>query len=340
MNVSEDYSNLSFADDLIDAGEAQVDWMKTLVYGSSGTGKTHLIATMPDPALVLLTEKHGGMTIKRVNPKAKIMFIEDEKVCNCHGRPVAKCGSPQGVRVRKAHEKLYSVLDELASKKTPFRSVALDSLTDLQQILLHDRKGGKPGGDVSLKEWGKLIDETKHVVVRLRNLNMHVGVICLADESQDDENRMIYRPALAGKKLPNSLIQYFNLCCFQRKMRDKSSVERAVHESVFDAGEEYHTKTHPALAPIEIPNMRLWVEKMDEYAREHGEGEMPTESAPVSEEKEKADEEEAILARLKGNPKIEELFERLGAPRAKVVATLKKYPSDEELISVLEKRLS
>lgn len=323
----------SFGDDInvIEAGQAKVDWVKLLTYGAPGSGKTNLMSTLPDPLVVLLTEKHGAMTIKRVNPNAKIIFVEDiKKVVN---------GKIQVVKT--AAEILYTVLDKLATEDHPYVSVALDSLTDMQQILLSHMKGGKPGAKVSLPEWGKLIDETKFLIKKFRDLNMHVGVICLSDEVQDDGSRLIYRPQLAGKKLPSSLVQYFNLCCFQRKQRDPSAVGGATYESVFDAGDEYYTKTHPALDPIEPPTVRGFIDKISQYAGEHDEGDMPTQSSPISvaaqEKNAKREVNDKQAARLK-NPKLIELFGILAYPEAKKTAEMKKYVDDGKLIEVLEKK--
>lgn len=336
-----DLSMFAYGEEIIDAGEAEIDWVKLLVYGPSGAGKTSLLATMPDPLIVLLTEKHGAMTIKRVNPKAKIIFIEDKVLCACHDVPIKKC--PDGgkrTRVIKAQDVLYGTLDDLRTKEHPFRSVALDSLTDMQQILLSDMKGGQPGADVSLKQWGKLIDKTKHLIKSFRDLNMHVGVICLSDEVQDNTNRLVYRPALAGKKLPGNIIQYFNLCCFQRKTRDAEAVGGAVYESVFDWGPEYYTKTSPALNPVEPPVIRNIVDKIAKYAEEHGEGDMPTESSPVSnaepsKDTAKADEIEARL----NNPRIRRLFDAVGAEPAARRQAAMKYRDDRKLEERILKKI-
>jgi AAA domain len=329
MNVSNDQnldlSGLSFADFAVSAGDAKVGYIKLLTYGVSGSGKTTLLSTMPDPLVVLLTEKHGDMTIKRVNPKATIVHIEDK--IDSRGR------------VKKAKDVLTDAIEDLATKEHPFISVALDSLTDLQQIFLFDMKGGKPGADVSLKEWGRLIDQVKHLVMSIRRLNMHAGVICLADEAQDNNQRMIYRPALAGKKLPGAILQYFNLVCFQRKDRDPSSTKRAIHESVFDAGDEYYTKSHPALEPIEAPVVRNWIDKISDYAKSHGEGDMPNASAPVSAISLQREEEAGLRGRLAKNPRLRELFAQLSATEGKQFASLRKYSDDQKLIEVLEKRV-
>jgi hypothetical protein len=268
------------------------------------------------------------MTIRRVNPNAKIIHIEDKKVA-----------TPNGVKVVKtAAQVLYTVLDKLATEDHPYVSVALDSLTDMQQILLSQMKGGKPGAKVSLPEWGKLIDETKYLIKKFRDLNMHVGIICLSDEVQDNNQRLIYRPQLAGKKLPSSLVQYFNLCCFQRKQRDPDAVGGATYEAVFDAGDEYYTKTHPALEPVEAPTVRGLVDKISRYAKEHSEGDMPTQSSPISSAAMAKNAQKKQVDRLE-SPKIKELFDKLIYPESKVKAELGKYSTDDKLIEVLEKRV-
>jgi hypothetical protein len=336
-----DLSGLSFADDLVLAGDAHVSWLKVLAYGPSGGGKSSLMATMPDPLLSLVTEKQAEMSIKRVNPRAHIRYIEDTIICKCHGKRADRCkdNAKKGTEKLSAKNVLYGILEELATKKHPFLSVALDSLTDMQQVLLADMKGGVVGKKVSLPEWGVLIDQTKDLVIKLRNLNMHVGVICLSDEVQDNNQRMIHRPSLAGKKLPGGIIQYFNLCGFQRKMRDQDAVGQAVYQTVFDAGDEYYTKTHPALAPLEAPLFRSWVDKVSIYAREHGEGDMPSASTPVPSVSSARKKEDDLKARIEA-PRVKELFDKLGAPDAKRISTAQKYPTDEKLIEVLEKRLA
>lgn len=335
-----DLTGLSFADNLHVAGDAVQSWLKLLLYGPSGGGKSSCLASMPDPLLVLLTEKQGEMSIRRVNPRARIVHIEDRLICKCHRGDPDRCPdkAKKGTEKIKAKEVLYGVLDELATKKHPFISVALDSLTDLQQILLSDMKGGKVGAKVAIQEWGTLIEYVKDVTVRLRNLNMHVGIICLNDEIQDNNNRIINRPALAGKKLPGQIIQYFNLCGFQRKVREDTSTVAAIYETVFDAGNEYYTKTHPALEAIESPSYRSWVGKVAKYSADHAEGEMPSASSPVSAvvtQKRPQDE----LQRRINQPQIKELFDKLGATDAKRLASAEKYRSDDKLVEILKKRL-
>lgn len=336
-----DLGGLNFGDDLVIAGDTTISWLKVLGYGPSGTGKTSLFATMPEPILILLTEKQGEMSIRRVNPRARIVYIEDKIICKCHGKTAEKCpnGARDGIEKLTAKQVLYGVLDELATKTHPFLSVGLDSLTDLQQVFLSDMKGGQPGKKVSLPEWGSLIDYTKDVIIKLRNLNMHSGVICLSDEIQDNNNRLVYRPQLAGKKLPSAILQFFNLVCFQRKMRDADAVGGATYESVFDAGDEYYTKTHPALAPIEVPLFRLWVDKIAKYALDNNQGQMPTASSKVSGMTKRKTENDVFKQRIE-QPKIKALFDELDAPEAKRLSTADKYRSDLKLIEILEKRVA
>jgi hypothetical protein len=341
-----DMGDLSFADDIRVAGDSQISWVKALGYGVSGGGKSSVLATMPEPLIILLTEKQGEMSIRRVNPRARIVYIEEMVVCKCHQKNPERCpdGARKGTEKLSAKEVLYGYIDELATKKHPFVSVGLDSLTDLQKILLSHMKGGKAGAKISLPEWGTLVDETRDIVIKLRNLNMHVGVVCLSDEKQDNNNRMMHRPALAGKKLPGDVVQYFNLCFFQRKMRDANAVGGATYESVFDAGDEYYTKTHPALGAVEVPLFRAWVDKIAAHAAANKEGHMPSASSPVSSpasrQANQRKSQETLLKERIEKPALKELYDKLDYPEAKRIAGATKYQSDDKLIEVLKKRIA
>ena len=60
---------------IVKAGKAQKStYIKALVYGESGAGKSFLAATAPKP-LILLTEINGQASIMHSNPDADILHI-------------------------------------------------------------------------------------------------------------------------------------------------------------------------------------------------------------------------------------------------------------------------
>jgi hypothetical protein len=117
---------------------------------------------------------------------------------------------------------------------------------------------------------------------------------------------------------------FFNIVGYQaKKVSADSNV--ATHRTVMDAGDRYVTKTHPALDPIEMPDFSAWVKKINS----HEGGMMPTEvvhgNRPV--------DQEAAAARAAENicddPEIKAMFDELGAPMGKRIATARKHGSVE-----------
>lgn len=304
-------NSLAFLEGVISAGDANVGKIKLLVYGPPGTGKTSLGATLPQPSLHLLSESHGDMSVKRVEPNADILKI-------------------------KSYTHLIKVVDGLAFEEHPYKSVCMDSLTDMQQMVLRNMKGGSIGAKVTLQEWGVLIEKTKDLARRFRDLDMHVCVITLDAEVQDDMNRIIHTPALAGKKLPKELAAYFNLVGFQMKVRSPEDL-KSRYITLLDAGDTVVTKTHPALDPEEDPNVTTWIGKINEYGQKTGEGvmsdEVKTQERPVDPEDQALAEAENII----GSPDVKALFDQLGASYGKRIAAARKYETREAVMEALQK---
>src|SRR5260370_40003350 len=70
----------------VSLSDERLGFLKILGYGSSGTGKTSLGATMPGKTAVLAGEKQGGLALKRrafeigkPDDGVKIFHIEDKK---------------------------------------------------------------------------------------------------------------------------------------------------------------------------------------------------------------------------------------------------------------------
>lgn len=302
-----------FLDGVVEASDASVGKLKVLIYGPPGVGKTSLGATLPQPSLHLLSERHGDMSVKRVQPGAHILPI-------------------------KSYEHLIRVVDGLAYDKHPYVSTCMDSLTDMQQMALRDMKGGKIGAKVTLQEWGFLIEKTKDLARRFRDLDMHVCVITLNTEIQDEQNRIIHAPALAGKKLPKELAAYFNLVGFQMKQRDVNDLKSS-YVTVLDAGDTVVTKSHPALDAEEEPNISLWVDKINSWGEMTGEG---TISRSVKRLERPVDPEQQAIAaaeNLIAHPDVKALFDELDAPHGKRIATARKYVDREAIVAALTKNL-
>lgn len=114
----------------------------------------------------------------------------------------------------KAH--LGTVQSEIASKKYPFKILAVDSLTTLGESALR-RIVGPPAANKTptQKDWGDAIREIANVLAVLRALPIHVILIAHQQiEEIDNQNKILVN--VIGKKLPPEVPVYFDEVWYAR----------------------------------------------------------------------------------------------------------------------------
>lgn len=146
--------------------------VKMLVYGRNGAGKTRFAATAPDVLIIDIHER--GTRSARRSDAHVIRVTEWEDVTYLYWY------------LRKGEHK--------------FRSVALDTLTAMQNLcvarVLKEDKVRDPYKDpkvVSLREWGKVAEMMKPLLLAYRNLPMHVIFVTqekMAGEQEQEETGM------------------------------------------------------------------------------------------------------------------------------------------------------
>ena len=215
--------------------------LKILFYGPSGSGKTTLAAKFNRP-LVGVTELQGIPAIMRSNPNARVFPITNAVELN-NFRSL----------IRDPH--LAEHVD----------AVVLDSLTDVQRIIkvaytatqnAAKSKAGKDTKDTpDVDTWGLIIDRTAKIAREVRDLPVHVAVICLESETVVEGIGRVHRPAVNGKTLPNDLAQYFNVVGFTYKRAVENGIR---HEVLLNGPESFLTKGMPEIRDIEPPEP-LWL---------------------------------------------------------------------------------
>lgn len=327
---------------LLDGGVSplatHVGYVNALIYGPSGSGKTTTAATVPGKIAYLASEPQGALAVKSQmielgRPAEEIHIFEVvAKVIN--GKKVS------------ARQYLDMLLEELERDPKDFTAVVLDSITDVQTTIVTGMKLAKGGlhKPLTMQDWGFIVDSTRNLCIRLRNLKLHTFVIALSTESQDEQNRLILRPNLVGKKLPNDIPQYFNIVAFMDKEWDKGSESERFFCRMRSSASRIYTKGHRCLDAEEVPDIGVWLKKLSEYWASHGQDALPTESevtttepAPVSGVDSKVQtrlENEKTVALFSG------LSEFMKITNEKKIQTLKKYKSDEKLHEVLEGQLA
>ncbi len=156
-----------------------------MVYGRSGTGKTHFGSTFPKPILFIDTNERGTETIA---------LEEDIDVVR-----VTEWG--------EMDELYWALLDK--TTETEYASIVIDQIRNLQDIGMTEvlRKSRK-GRDETFtqRNWGQLSGRLKQWITDFRDLSDHYNLLLIAheriNEAGDDEEETI-EPSIGARVMPS-----------------------------------------------------------------------------------------------------------------------------------------
>lgn len=130
-----------------------------VVHGESGTGKSWLADTSPAPRLVLDAE--GGA---RFTPSPKVYWDP------MSGQEPPAYEGYSTVAIIRTYDALNRVYQWLNSGRHAFRSVVLDSITEIQKRCMDDITGTK---QATQQDWGELLRHMEKLVRDFRDLTFH-----------------------------------------------------------------------------------------------------------------------------------------------------------------------
>jgi len=180
--------------------------LKMLVYGPPGVGKTSLLATAnlhKITAPVLLVNVEGGM-----------LSVADAAVLGLK--------EPPDVVDLKGFDQLEEIFWYLAKGDHPYKSVGIDSLSELQMVNLENivkKLLGRVSGsgarresldDVWREDYGTSTQQMRRVVRKFRDLPMHVFFSCHEVASQDKDKNEVVHPMLTTK-LRSAVMGYMDV---------------------------------------------------------------------------------------------------------------------------------
>lgn len=171
------------------------NYIKALICGEPGTGKTLTSSTWPNP---LYASAEGGL-----------MSVADRHL------PYAEIrSSDQLLRLKNALDQEASVRAQLL--KVPVDTIIVDTIDEIQRILIRERLDTQKKEHMAVQDFGWLGDQMRAIIRGFRNLPMHVVFTCHLKKSEDGETgRTTHAPALQGQ-VGDEIPQYFDLAVLLR----------------------------------------------------------------------------------------------------------------------------
>ena len=181
--------------DLKRTGTLAASGVKILVYGAAGSGKTSLIATLPNP--IVLSAEGGLLSIIDSNlPYLEITSMSD---------------------LMEAYEWLTTNKDGLS-----YNSIALDSISEIAEVVLnHEKKANKD----PRAAYGAMQEQMADVIRAFRDIpNRHIYMSAKLEKSTDEMGRIMYAPSMPGNKTGQSLPYFFDEVLAMRIEKDAEGI--------------------------------------------------------------------------------------------------------------------
>ena len=222
-----------------------------LVHGDSKVGKTRLGATTPAPRLILDAE--GGTR-----------FLGPTKKWDGASEPPVADGTWETcVVIVKGFSTLRTVYQWLNSGKHPFRSVVIDSLSEVQQRCVDEIAGTN---SMEQKNWGDLFRLMSTMVRQFRDLITHptnpLDCVLLVAMTREINNKKM---AHVQGQLATTLPYYIDVVGYMYAATDDNGqyVRRlaVTPHALYDAGD----RTGLLGAYIDNPNMTYIVQHVHNY---------------------------------------------------------------------------
>lgn len=178
--------------------QSNLPFLNLMIYGDSGSGKTLLAGTaafVKELSPVLFVDVEGGtLTLSHFGEDADIDVVRVEE-----------------------WRHMQKVYDELYAGKHPYKTVVIDSLTEMQKLAMSSVLGSGQtidavGNIPEFKDWNINTEQMRRLVRAFRDLKMNSIFTCLSMEQQDPrrESVVIKKPALT-KKLANEIPAFFDV---------------------------------------------------------------------------------------------------------------------------------
>jgi len=200
----------------ITPANARPMWLKAIIYGKSGVGKTVLLATKKAGKRTLIVDvEDGTLSIAGADVDVvRITFGED---------PDSQADAFAQMQA------IFTMLKADAGKK--YDLLAIDSLTQAQKFVLSGtirekikQREAKSLWKASLEDQGIMTEKMRHMLWDLRSLPMHIVYTCLSQDVLPEGEVQTYETLALTPKFRDNVLAYSDVVARLdiTKARDKS----------------------------------------------------------------------------------------------------------------------
>jgi hypothetical protein len=225
--------------------------LSMLVHGPSGAGKSLLGVSTPWPRLLLDCEAaHRFLPLK--------VSYWDPAVPPPAPPETGPDGEPSwdtAVVVVRDWKDVLSALDWLKQGEHPFRSVTVDSISELQYRYVEHAAGR---GQMKIQDWGAALREVGGFCRDLRDLTEHptnpVSAVVFTSMTKED-GQGVMRPYLQGQ-LRDQIPYLFDVCAWLYVEADANGVETRFLQTRRMNGKEAKERVNGRIPPIiQLPDV-------------------------------------------------------------------------------------
>jgi phage nucleotide-binding protein len=173
--------------------------IKMVIYGTSGSGKTTSIKTLPHDKTLVISAESGLLSLAGTKiDYVDIAVGDDGKVL------------PAEKRIARLND-IVKYLDTDEAKKK-YENIAVDSLTEIGEIIANYWKSKITDKAKTFEVWGNIGQDQINFIKAMRdNPAYNVIFLCLEDLDKDEMSRRFYGPSLPGNAATNFLVPAFDL---------------------------------------------------------------------------------------------------------------------------------
>jgi len=254
------------------------NWLKMLIYGPYGSGKTFLAATAKDVKrmrdVLFIDAESGQMTLADFTEDIDIIDIKSfHAAARVHDFLRLHCrlrdeGSTD--KLKKLEAQLRGCPESEIKKPKQYRTVVIDSLSEVQKYAFYqiqsinidtDAIDNEPA-DVGIQDYGKLSEMTRLLVRSFRNLPMNVIFVCADGEKEDERKQVIHQPLLVGKAVAEvqGIVDVVGFLFAQASSEPGTPMSRRLFlqpGTKWRAKDRYHNKV---VSHIDDPSMAKFLE--------------------------------------------------------------------------------